>query len=228
MMALVDPNTLAGTLANINEALLRGERLPRAQAAAAAEWITSRIEVFGSYRGLPAPTGRDRHTKLRLFTGEIVGSHAGTGCKLGFEATWALTVLKPSSPAVRRAAESCRRITIGLFAREVARRRGMYCCYSCSVAGWRALGATGGKEAGGLLEDGIAALRASREKSGRWSNFPFWYTVLSLSDLEEPSALAELRHAARALERALAVRGRTDAYGDRRRLLAKHVLERVA
>jgi hypothetical protein len=104
----------------------------------------------------------------------------------------------------------------------------MYCCYSCSVAGWRALGAARVPQADELLEAGLALLRDSRVSSGRWARFPFWYTVLALSDLQTPAAREELRHAAPALERALAGRGRADAVAQRRRVLAHRTLERVA
>ena len=223
-MSLLDTSSLAGTLCRINDALISGGPLPAADRNEAAEWIASRMKAFGSYRGLPAPTGRDRHKKLRLYTGEIVGSHAGTGCKLGFEATWALAVLKPTQPAVRRAAAACRDIAIERFAQETARRRGMYCCYSCSVAGWRALGIAGDPQAKKLLSAGLSLLRELRLKSGRWDKFPFWYTVLALSDLNHTAAIAELRHAARALERGIRA---GDAVARRRQALARRVLERI-
>jgi hypothetical protein len=226
-MTLVNPNSLAATLANINDAVFRGD-LPAGEREPAAEWIASRVGVFGSYRGLPAPTGKDRHKKLRLYTGELVGSHAGTGCKLGFEATWALAVLHPKKASVQKAAQACRDIAVERFAQETARRRGMYCCYSCSVAGWRALGSAGQPQADKLLEAGLALLRGSRLGNGRWDKFPFWYTVLALSDLETPEARAELRHAAAVLEQFIGRRQKPDATARRRRLLAKHVLERVA
>jgi len=226
-MSLVNPNSLVATLANINDAMLLGP-LPPGEREEAAEWIASRAGAPGSYRGLPAPTGRDRHAKLRLYTGETVGSHAGTGCKLGFEATWALAVLRPSKAAVRKIALACRDRAIERFAQETARRRGMYCCYSCSVAGWRALGAAHVPQAERLLDAGLALLRDSRVSTGRWAKFPFWYTVLALSDLESPAAREELRHAATALERALAARPRTDPASRRRRLLARRALERAA
>jgi hypothetical protein len=226
-MALVNNTTLAGTLCNIREALLQGETLSAAQQDNAAAWIASRVDAPRSYRGLPAPTGRDYSTKLRLFTGETVGSHAGTGCKLGFEATWAMTVLRPTKPAVARVAETCRQRALERFAQETARRRGMYCCYSCSNAGWQALAVTPGNDADDLLEAGLALLRPLRTDAGRWSKFPFWYTVLALSDMDRASALAELRHAAPALQRAMKGRPKRDAANQHRLLLARLVLDRI-
>ncbi|HUW84616.1 MAG TPA: hypothetical protein VMZ31_17685 [Phycisphaerae bacterium] len=226
-MGLVNGTSLAGTLCNIREVLLRGEKIPKPEREQAAAWIASRAGAPGSYRGLPAPTTRDYSTKLRLFTGETVGSQAGTGCKLGFEATWAITVLRPTKTAVARVAETCRQRALERFSQETARQRGMYCCYSCSNAGWQALGVTPGGDADELLEAGLSLLRSLRRSTGRWDKFPFWYTVLALSDMDRPSALAELRHAAPALQRAMKARPKPDAATQRRLSLARHVLNRV-
>ena len=103
----------------------------------------------------------------------------------------------------------------------------MYCCYSCSTAGWQALGVTPGTDADELLEAGLSLLRSLRSSTGRWSKFPFWYTVLALSDMDRPSALAELRHAAPALQRAMKARPKQDKVAQRRLSLAEHVLNRV-
>ena len=192
-----------------------------------AAWIAGRVGEPGSYCGLPAPTGKDRHAKLRLFTGEVVGSHAGTGCKLGFEATWALTVLAPTAAAVARTAQTCREIAVQRFAQETARRQGMYCCHSCSNAGWRALAICPPRQAGRYLDAGLAILSGLRDGKGRWEKFPFWYTVLALSDMEHDAALAELRYAAPALQRALRAKPKPDPVTRRRALLAERVLERV-
>jgi len=226
-MGLIHGTSLAGTLGNIREVLLRGEKIPKPEREQAAEWIAWRAEAPGSYRGLPAPTTRDYSTKLRLFTGETVGSRAGKGCKLGFEATWAITVLRPTKTAVARVAETCRRRALERFSQETARQRGMYCCYSCSSAGWQALGVTPGSDADALLEAGLSLLRPLRTGTGRWGKFPFWYTVLALSDIDRPSALAELRHAAPALQRAMKVPPKQDKVAQRRLSLAEHVLNRV-
>jgi hypothetical protein len=88
------------------------------------------------------------------------------------------------------------------------------------------LGACADGTAKELLEAGISLLSSLRGPTGRWRKFPFWYTVLALHDLDSPAALAELRFAAPALERAR--RGRApDQFSPRRRLLAQRVLERV-
>ncbi|MGD0091458.1 MAG: hypothetical protein ABSE73_16185 [Planctomycetota bacterium] len=226
-MDLVNPKSLSGTLNSIRLARLRGDAIPKEAREKAASWIASRMSAPGSYRGLPAPTSSDYHAKLRLFTGETVGSHAGTGCKLGFEAAWALSVLQPTDPQTADAAAICRRRVIERYAQEQARRQGMYCCYSCSVAGWPALHAAGGGEAARLLGAAMALLLADRSGPARWARFPFWYTVLALAEMPLPAAVEELRYAASALESALRPSKKRDTFVLRRRLLARHVLGKL-
>ena len=226
-MNLVDSRSLAGTLNRIRLGRLRGNEFTKREREETAAWIAGRLSVPGSYSGLPAPTPADYRAPLHLFTGERVGSHAGTGCKLGFEGAWALNVLAPTSARAVEAAETCRRRVVELFSLARNRGRGMYCCYSCSVAGWPALCVSGRGKAARLLGAGLALLHEDRDGRGRWSSFPFWYTILALSEIQSPVAMAELRYAAPVLERSLATRGRHDAVSLRRRLLARTVLEGI-
>ncbi|MEW6750318.1 MAG: hypothetical protein AB1505_04990 [Candidatus Latescibacterota bacterium] len=226
-MGLVDPCSLAGTLANLDEALLSGQRLTAAARHEAAVWLAARVGQEGSYCGLPAPTEQDRAPGFRLFTGEPVTSQAGRGCKLGFEATWALTVLHPSAARLAQAAHACRQRVLERYSQEVVRSRGMYCCYSCSVAGWRALGVAEETWAQPLLDAGIGLLRARRLDNGRWDKFPYWYTLLSLCHLDTVAAREEMRHAAGALGKWLSGRHAETPVTGRRRLVGQRVLERV-
>jgi hypothetical protein len=225
-MAILDSSSLAQTLANVNVAVLQGSP-PRGEANKAAEWIASRAGAEGSYYGLPTPTTRDYRDKMTPYTGEPILSHVGVCCRLGFEAAWALAALRPDRPAIRRAAQECLRLSVERFLQNRSHPTGMYCCYPCSVAGWRALGAAKDPKAKKLLEAALALLRPLRTDAGRWRCFPFWHTVLTLNGIEHPLSSEELRHAAPALERALAGRDPRDALSHRRRRLARHVLARA-
>ena len=221
-MGIVDTTSLAGTLNALTLAVLEGRKLSQADRRAAA-WIAGRLKQKG-YCGLPAPTEADRHRKLVLFTGEQFGSRAGTGCKLGFEATWALATLDADQPAAAAALKTCREIVIGRFVQD---RKGMYCCCSCSNAGWRALSVLPGAEPEKYLRLGIEMLHSCRESNGRWSKFPFWYSVLALSQAQLKQAKQELAFAAPALEKALRKPDGDDEFAQHRKLLARYVLGRI-
>lgn len=231
-MKLIHDTSLAATLNNITAAHLQGITLPQAQREQAAAWIAAKCGTAGSYRDLPAPTAEDYHSRLRLFTGEVIGSHAGTGCKLGFEATWAMTHLRPRAKAVVAAAEACRERTLEMFVRERARRQGLYCCLSCGVAGWRAMGAMiqhgqNAEQASRYADLAVGLLRTHRDGKGRWLKFPFWYSVLGICDLGSDAAGDELRYAAPSLQRFLDRKPAADDLARRRTLLAQYALARV-
>jgi len=62
-----------------------------------------------------------------------------------------------------------------------------------------------------------------RDGKGQWRRFPFWYTVLALSEMDVPEASRELKYAAPVLERAAGSPAH-GTYARRRRELAVRAL----
>jgi len=221
-MALVNEQSLAQTLNKITHAWLTGTQLSADDRIDAARWIAARVGIAGSYSGLPAPTEVDYGDNVYLYTGETVRSNAGIGCKLGFEAVWALAQLNVHDAAVRQATLQAQARTLTLFDRQPSRAKGMYCCYSCSQAGWRALATIEGGQP--FLTLGVELLHNSRDGKGRWAKFPFWYSVLALTHNQTKAARAEIQYAAPALERFLRRKDFGQLHDARRELLAQKAL----
>lgn len=74
---------------------------------------------------------------------------------------------------------------------------------------------------------GIRMLKERRDGRGRWTRFPYYYTLLALLEGGVKSALGEMRYAAPGLERMLKRPGSRDKYTVRRRTLAERVLELI-
>lgn len=72
----------------------------------------------------------------------------------------------------------------------------------------------------------LGLLAQHRDANGRWRGFPFYYTLLVLTELELPAATAELQYAAPAGERALARLTDDSGYTRRRREIVKRALAR--
>jgi hypothetical protein len=194
-----------------------------------AKWIAARQGIEGAYAGMFAPTPHDFNTGARLFTGEGIASRIGTAHVLGEEACRALLLLGSRRAAVRSA---LRRATEGIGARLAGAESrggsaGFFCCGTCACAVWRHLTAGGLSGGEKRLSDGLRALRRHRDGAGRWRRFPFYYTLLALSEIDLPAATRELRYAAPACERAVRTRARDGQIARRRRLLLERVLERV-
>lgn len=103
---------------------------------------------------------------------------------------------------------------------------GRYCCGKCTVGLWRNLLSGGLDRQEERLRRGVAeVLQGMRAGRGKWRVFPFWYTVLALSEMDLPEARAELDYVAPVLEAAAERRPPSSVHGQRRHALATRILE---
>jgi hypothetical protein len=77
------------------------------------------------------------------------------------------------------------------------------------------------------LEKGLRALHSRRDGSGRWGQFPFWYTVLALEEAGTAAARKEIAYAAPLLVRAAERKPGEGASSRRRHGLAVRALARI-
>lgn len=238
-VSLIQPDSLGDTIDAVNAAQFESVALPAAVRAETAEWIAERQGLPGSYAGMFAPTGYDYTFGTRTFTGEPVRSGAATGHLLSEEACRALYRLAGNqpiakeSPAVLKALERARQAIFRRMDQSEARGQwsGVYCCGTCSVALWRHLLASNVPDDRLRLENGLAELRRYRDGQGRWKRFPFFYTLLALTEIDLPAAIAEIHYAEPVIERSLrrlskAERQAEDKHDWRRKVVLERVLEK--
>jgi hypothetical protein len=91
---------------------------------------------------------------------------------------------------------------------------------------WRHLAVGGLDNQEARLAEGLKALKSYRKQEGEWRRFPFYYTLLALSEIDSPLAVEEMRYAAGRCERYLKRSSGNDIYTKRRRTLSERVLER--
>ena len=232
--SLVNPTSLWATIDAIDEAFFAGRQLTRAQRREAATFIAQRQGKPGSYMGMFAPSDTDRQKGIRLFTGERIPPGAGMRHMLGEEACRALLLVDVQSPAVREALTNASRQMLSWVAQSPAMARpngwpppGMFCCMKCSCVLWRHLAARGEKQYEAFLAAGMKSLRRSRDGEGGWNSWPFAYTLLTLIEIGNPPAVAEIRYAADRCEVELKKRSsRTNVYSLRRRSVLERALAR--
>jgi hypothetical protein len=104
---------------------------------------------------------------------------------------------------------------------------GRYCCGKCTVGLWRNVLAGGLDRREERLLRGLRHLRSQRDGAGTWRRFPFWYTVLALSEIDSAEAAKELAYVRPQLERAAARAPGSNLYAERRRELAGRALAHV-
>ena len=226
-MKIVNPGSLAVTLDALNDAFFHALILAKPQKEEVATWIAARQGLPGSYAGMFAATQRDVKEGMTVFTGEKVRSGAATRHILGEEACRALILLDVPLASVR---DALKRASAGMIERlRMASRRpsvipGTYCCGICTCSLWRHL-AVGGLENGELwLAAGMKVLKQHRTGDAKWRRFPFYYTLLALSEVDPPAAVEEMRYAAPACERYMKRSPGDDGFSRRRRLLIERVL----
>jgi hypothetical protein len=223
---LIHSHSLAATLDAVEEAFFLGRPLTAAQRQQVARWIADRQGLPGSYAGMFAPGSRD-WSGIAVFTGETIVTCAGVSHILGEEACRTLIQLGNTQASVRKGlALATQGILSRLRASDVSPRsvRGMYCCGICSVAMWRHLVVGGLSEPQRRLEAGMKELKAHRDDRGRWRRFPFWYTLLALSEIDLPGARTEMRYVAPHCERYLQRARHNGKYTQRRLLVAERTL----
>ncbi len=224
-MKLVKPKSLAETLDAVNEAFFYNRSLPESERERVAKWIAGRQGKPGSYANMFAPTTKDYKEGARLFTGEMVRSGAATGHILGEEACRALILLDVRATAIR---DALHRASVGMIGRldYPARTDGWYCCGTCTSSYWRHLAVGGLENTERELAAGMKNLKKHRSGDGKWKRYPFYYTLLALSELDFPSAINEMKYAAGVCERLLK-RTPKNEIAQRRRDLVERILEKL-
>lgn len=233
----IQPTSLADTLDKVNAALFYRTPIPTAERLEVAGWIADRQGLPGAYAGMFAPTQYDYSFGALTFTGDPVRSGAGTGHMLSEESLYVLNRLGQDSAEVRYAApvrEAIEKARKGILRRlaegEIKGEwSGVYCCGTCTVALWRHLLSTGIADDCRRLEHGLAELRRARDGKGRWRRFPFYYTLLALSEINLPAVRDEVEYALPVIERAMRriLKEEEESEGStRKRILMQRVLEK--
>jgi len=225
-MVTMNTESLAETLDAVNDAFFYERILAESKRKEVAKWIAEMRGKPGSYAGMFAPTTIDRSNGVKVFTGEMIRSGAGIGHVLGEEACRALILLGVADTTIKGALD---RATDGMLRRlrqteNAGKVHGIYCCGLCSVAYWRHVIVGGLDRNEERLAAAMKALKAHRTGDGHWRRFPFYYTLLALSQMDLKPAVDEMRYAAPVLERYVRRTTRDSKFPERRRVISERVL----
>jgi hypothetical protein len=216
---VIHHNSLAATLDAVNEALFNGRPLSKAEKEETARWIAGRQVEVGKQAGLFAPTEDDYQEGVRLFTGERLRTKLAARNILTAEAARALILCGRGEDILERTnrwlleqcfASAC---TVGE-------------CAHATIGLMRYLAVGGLADSEKRLNAHIAVLSQHRDGQGRWRRFPFYYTLLALSETDLPAAVEEIRYVAPACERFLQRSPKNDVFAPRRRAVLQGVLAR--
>lgn len=225
-MKILHPGSLLATVDAFDDAVMRGLQWED-EAEVLVAWTARRFNQPGAYAGTFALTPADWSRECRTYSGESLTSRVGRAHTAAEDALRMLTLTRARTgvdcDARSRATE---RLRARIFAPgSTTPADGLYCCGPCSLAFWRALAAGAyGSDRTPLLA-ALATLAASRDGTGGWGRFPFYYTLLLLAELPPELARAELNycrpHAVHLLSRPPRIPGRR---AERRRALLRRVV----
>lgn len=227
---MIDEGSLSRTLDAVDEVLFAdGALLPAEERRRVARWIAARQGLPGAKSGSFAGFPVELREGIVAFTGERF-THASARHILGEEACRVLRLLGVGDPDVDAALEKAdaglrQAIALAEHDPRYGNNPGAYCCGKCSVGMWRNLVSGGLDRPEERLQRGVAEfLRPQRTGNGRWRIFPFWYTVLALTEMQTDDALQELEYAAPVLDRTARRTQPTATHERRRHRLAGRAL----
>ena len=224
---MIHEASLSQTVDAINAALQERRQIPAVERKRVASWLVARQGLPGAYAETFAGFAAEQKRGIVVFTGERITS-ASARHILGEEACRALRLLGLRDPAAKAALKRADAGLMQCLERAAQDPRntnpGRYCCGKCSVGLWRNLLSGGLDRREERLRRGIAHLRSVRDGQGQWQKFPFWYTVLALSEADLLEARRELKYAAPLLERAVRKAPASTLHARRRQELASRAL----
>ncbi len=219
---ILDTTSLMKTVDNINEHFLYGEAIPEHEGIEAARWIATQQGKKGHYRELFAPTPFDFEQGMRLFTGERLVC-ASARHIMGQEAARAAWLLGKEDPMVR---DAYHRATGWMVEEPGFQQSGTYCCGRCSLAYWRHTWVSDFENKQAHITKGLKMMKDRRTQDGEWSNFPFFYSVYSMLDLELEAAYNELSYARPRIEKYLR-NNRPGSYSKRRIAIFEQAIRKL-
>jgi hypothetical protein len=220
-MKILFPDSLTATLDALDEAFFRGQSLPQTLRAEVAAWLVGCQTQAGPDAGTFAPTETGHMEDVRLYSGEKLKTHFAAVHILSAEAARALLLLDVPTPGAREAIRRTdQRLRRACFATSCIVGE----CAHATVGLMRYLAAGGLDDAERRLNAHLGMLSQQRDGQGRWRRFPFYYTLLALSEIDLPLAVQERQYAAPACERYLRRATHDDDIGRRRQAIMQRSL----
>lgn len=230
MDSIPHPHSLSITLDRINERHFLGDSFDRTEAERTLDWLAGRFGSDSAYAGTFGLTEQDRRSKTYTFTGERLQS-ASLRHIQAEETCRAIILLnrrvgRDRLPELEAATSEL----LGCFeaAHAKGKPRGTFCCGPCTVSLWRHMAIGGLGDYARHLDEGIGVLASHEDGAGTWRRFPFYYTLLALSEVDTPNARRAVSYAFPECERRLNTIRRNTPFGVRRYGLLSRILEKNA
>jgi hypothetical protein len=222
-MIIVHPTSLTDTLDSAAEALFYQKSIiPPLRNDLAAMLISRQIQS-GSNSGFFIPFASESRTQSRLFTGERLQTEFACRNIQLIEAVRLLALLALDDPIPTRAVQLSNQLMDALcYSKFCAKGE----CKSLTIAYMRYLAAINTAGAAVRLDQFLTMLAGYRDGKGKWHGFPFYYTLLMLSETDHPLATDELGYAAPSFEKLSRQDWSNDRYSNRCQSILDNIMVR--
>lgn len=187
---------LAQSINSISRALIEGRIFSEKEKAEIAAFIFDRknpVDEFTFY-----PTNTERINGIRLVTGEKAKTQLLANNALELETLRILSIFVPRDTRLRQLHDKADQRLQKLCIYNICTTGE---CAAASIVFLRYLTALAQNDHGEKIHCGLDILKQMRDGKGRWKNFPFFYTLLWLTELTWPEGIHELGYALPAYQR---------------------------
>jgi hypothetical protein len=220
-MIIINPTSLSATLDATADSLFHQKLLPPNTRDEIATMIISRQCHFGVNSGFFIPFAAESEAKVRLYTGELLNTALARTHILLIEAVRILKLLAFESHALTQSIQLAdQRMDTMCYSNFCAKGE----CKALTIAYLRYLFLDGTGNSSSQINTHLTKLNGQRDGKGKWGSFPFFYTVLALSESVEPLARQELQYALPTCEKQQAQNWLTDPISIRRQEIISKAL----
>jgi hypothetical protein len=223
-MIIVHPTSLNASLDLAAEAFFYQKPISKSQREEFAALLAGRQSKSGVNAGFFIPFTAESEAQVKLFSGEQLRTALAIRHIQLLEAARILNLLVVENHNVAQVIE-------------VANRRMKTMCYASfcvkgecrhlTIAFMRYLAVTGSNDTQPRLNGFLTQLAGYRDGKGKWGSFPFYYTLLMLTEINDPQADQECQYAAPTCEKNLKRNWDSDPISKRRQTILNKVLTRI-
>lgn len=222
-MIIVRPASLAATLDSAGEAFFYQKPIPIAHRNETASMLICRQIHSGSNSGFFIPFTAEKEIPSRLFSGEQLYTDFARRHIQLIESARVLKLLGVDDYAVTQSIRVAdQRMITSCYSRFCSKGE----CKSLTVAYMRYLSLNNSSDSGAHLNSLLTKLAGQRDGKGKWGGFPYFYTLLMLSEVDDPLAFQELKYIAPLCEKQLGQIWSIDPISKRRQEILTKVLSR--
>jgi hypothetical protein len=220
---IIHPTSLTATLDATAEAIFYQNNISTSLRHDITNLIVSRQCQTGVNTGFFLLYAAESEAKVKLFSGEQLNTNLARNHIPLIEAVRILKLLDFGSHAVTHAIELAnQRMEKMCYSTFCAKGE----CKSLTIAYLRVLSLDRSGNSAPRMISHITNLTNHRDGKGTWGGFPFFYTLLMLSETDDPLVMQELKYAAPFCEKQFSQNWSADPFSKRRQDIIAKALAR--